>query len=206
MYYPHCFDIIDTEVIKEIFTFNDAVLNSEMYKWFLTNKETYDVVHLRRGDINHVNFMGHHSVISKQSYCNQIEKLGLDKEKVIWVSDDKNEKTLNQWNTKIQHAQWNYPIGAHFYQEIFVEFLPDFLMIMFAKTILRGNSSFSWWASHLSNATIYSPIIKPKPYDVQNSRYLMDTDFAEGNQEHFMGSKCENFNDIIFHNTLSKHN
>jgi hypothetical protein len=203
MYFSHCFDFMDTDLIKEIFTFNDAVLNSEMYKWFFTNKYKYDVVHLRRGDINMLNYNGAHSVISKQSYLNQIEKLGLCKENIIWVSDDNKEQTLNKWHAKSHGHRWTFPCGEHFCEEIFLDFLPDFLMIIFAKTILRGNSSFSWWSSYLSNATIYSPIMKPKPDNMKNKHYIMDTEFVEGNHPHFMGSKCEGqFNDIIFHNSL----
>jgi hypothetical protein len=198
MYYTHCFNIIDSEFIKEIFTFNDAVLNSDIYKWFYANKNTYDVVHLRRGDINSLNFNGHHSVISKESYLNQIKKLGLCKEKIIWISDDYNERTFNPWHKKSPGHRWSYPRGEHFCKEIFLDFFPDFLMMIFAKTILRGNSAFSWWASHLSNATIYSPVIKPKPRNMKNKRYIITTELVEGNYPHFMGSKCEGeFNDII---------
>jgi hypothetical protein len=199
MYFTHCFDIFDSTLIKEIFTFNDAVLHSELYKWFFLNKYTYDVIHLRRGDINALNFNGAHSVISKQSYLNQIEKLGLCKENIICVSDDSKEQTMNIWIAKSPGHRWTYPQGEHFCEEIFLDFLPDFLMIIFAKTILRGNSSFSWWAAHLSNATIYSPFIKPKPDDMKNKHYVMDTYFVEGNHPHFMGNKYEGeFNDIIF--------
>ena len=199
MYFPHCFDIIDSELIKEIFTFNDAVLNSEIYKYFFTNKYTYNVVHLRRGDINTVNFNGCHSVISKESYLSQIKKLGLCKDNIVWISDDYKERTFNKWHEKSPGHRWTYPRGEHFCNEIFLDFLPDFLMMIFAKTILRGNSAFSWWASQLSNATIYSPFIKPKPDNMKNKHYIMTTEFVEGNYPHFMGNKCEGeFNDIIF--------
>jgi len=200
MYFPFLFEILDSNFLKEIFTFNDNVKNSEMYNWFESRKHTYDVCHLRRGDISSLNFNGAHSMISKKSYLKQIDILKMNKDDIVWISDDPNEQTKNIWISKSPGHRWTFPCGEHPCPEIFFDFLPDLLNIMFARKILRGNSSFSWWGSFLSNAVeIYSPLIKPKPIEYKNKYFEVDTEFVKGNHPHFMGSKCEGeFNDIIF--------
>jgi len=158
-------------------------------------------MHIRRGDIAEKTFNGAHSMISKESYLKQLKKLNINPLEIVCVSDDPSEQTFNPWNKKSKGHQWTYPSGEHFQPEIFMDFFPDFLNIMFARTIIRGNSSFSWWASCLSDATIYSPIIKVKPEELKNKYYLMDTDFLKGNYSHFMGNRLEgDFYDIILPN------
>lgn len=49
-------------------------------------------------------------------------------------------------------------------------FIPDFISLMKAKVLFRGNSTFSWWAATLSDAEIFSPVI----------------DDLEGGREHFV--------------------
>jgi hypothetical protein len=200
MYFQFLFEIIDSNFLKEIFLFNDNVTNSEMYKWFDSRKHTYDVCHLRRGDISYINYQGTHSMISKESYLNQLNILKINKDDIVWISDDPCEKTPNIWNVKSAGHIWDYPCGEKYCPEIFLDFLPDLLNITFARKILRGNSSFSWWGAFLSNATdIYSPIIKPKPDELKNKYCKQDTEFVKGNYPHFMGNKCEGcYDDIIF--------
>ena len=197
MYYKHCFKIYNNDIIKEIYTFNHVILQSDIYKWFEDRNNTYNVAHIRRGDISSNNFNGHHSMVSKESYLTQIELLSLDN--IVWVSDDNKEKTVNIWHNKSPGHKWSYPCGESQCKDIFFDFLPDFLLILFARTIIRGNSSFSWWASYLSNAKVYSPVINVKPVEVKNKYYKMDTTYVEGNHPHFMGNISEGeFNDIIF--------
>jgi len=50
----------------------------------------------------------------------------------------------------------------------------DFVEIMKAKAIFRSNSTFSWWAATLSNATVYSPV-------VGDLTGWQDVPFVEGN-------------------------
>lgn len=38
-------------------------------------------------------------------------------------------------------------------------FLPDFYLLTKTPVLLRGNSSFSWWASVLNHGITYSPVI-----------------------------------------------
>jgi hypothetical protein len=199
MYFQHLFDLFDRELIKEIFTFNKAVLQSEMYQWFSANKNTQTVCHLRRGDIAELNYIGAHSMISKESYLKQLHLLSIDCSNIIWLSESKQDRTENIWNNKSRGHHWAYPKGESYCSEIFLDFLPDFLSMIFAKTLLRGNSSLSWWGAFLSSAKVYSPVIIPKPQERKNKYYCCDSIFVEGNTPHFMGSKLEAscFNDII---------
>lgn len=54
-------------------------------------------------------------------------------------------------------------------------FVEDFQVMMNAKVLLRGNSSFSWWAATLGNAQVYSPLIDGLPDGER------DVDFVPGN-------------------------
>lgn len=61
--------------------------------------------------------------------------------------------------------------------------LPDFYRLQTADTLLRGNSTFSFWASVLSLSPrhrVFSPIIHGKPGGV-----MSDCDFVEGNWPRF---------------------
>jgi hypothetical protein len=200
MYFQYLFDLFDQELIREIYTFNDSVLQSEMYKWFYENKNTQTVCHLRRGDIADPNYIGCHSMISIESYLKQFDMLGISAADVIWLSESKQDRSDNIWNDKSRGHNWAYPKGESYCPEIFLDFLPDFLSMIFAKTLLRGNSSLSWWGAFLSSAEIYAPIINPKPQDRHNKYHYCDCEFVKGNAPHFMGSKLDAFSfiDIIF--------
>lgn len=203
MYFTHCFNIMDESFIKEIYTFNDNVLNSEIYNWYYNNKNINNVIHLRRGDIAEINYVGGHSMISKDSYYKQLQLLNIN-DNIIWLCENKQDRTENIWNNKSYGHRWSYPKGEHECPNIFFDFFPDFLSMIFAKVLLRGNSSLSWWGAFLSNAIIYSPIIKPKPIENINKYYCMDTEFIRNNNPHFMGNKSESefFNDIIISKLL----
>ncbi len=58
-------------------------------------------------------------------------------------------------------------------------FLPDFYRMMRAKTLLRGNSTFSWWAATLGNARVFSPVVEGIPGGHH------DVAFVEGNHPRF---------------------
>ena len=83
-------------------------------------------------------------------------------------------------------------------KDIIFDFLPELLLLVFAKKIYRSNSSFSWFGSFLSNAIIYSPVVKPKTPECKGKFFEIDTDFACNNCEPFMGSREEGFQDIYF--------
>ena len=122
--------------------------------------------------------------------------MGVDPKKVIWVSDDPNIRTTTKWH-QYCHYDWKYPTGQVEIDTITFDFLPDFLAMIFARNLFRGNSSLSWWAGFLNTGTVYSPVLKSRV--TCNERDFMECDFVRGNHPHFMGAKWEGaFSDIIF--------
>lgn len=210
MYIDHCYKTMTTPFMKELFTFNDLVKNSQIYKEIESLKHTYDLVHLRRGDIAMTNYKGAHSMISKDSYISAVEHYGFSVDSMVWISDNESETHIpykmndlkewhKKWTTKAKrvHNQWFYPTGEKKDSEVFFDFFPDFLLLHFARTIFRGNSAFSWWGALLSDAKIYSPVIQSKPVDRKDKYYCQESVvFVEGNAPHFMGSIAEGFIDI----------
>ncbi len=57
------------------------------------------------------------------------------------------------------------------------DFMQDFYLLTRSQVIFRANSSFSWWAATLSDATIYSPMIDR----LEGGREHDDVQFIEGN-------------------------
>ena len=214
MYAEHCHKHMSSSFVKNLFEFNDTVKNSEMYKEIETLKGTYDIVHLRRGDIAMPTYTGAHSMIAKQCYINALEHYGYEEKEVVWISDNYNETTipsknadLNIWyqkwlpKTHEGRHRWFYPTGEHKINDIvFFDFFIDFLLLKFARTIFRGNSAFSWWGAFLSDATnMYSPILQSKPLDKKEKYYVQqDVIFIDNNEPHFMGSIGEGFVNIKF--------
>ena len=205
MYIPELLNEFDTNFLKELFEFNDDIKNSQMYKDIYEHRGTYTVAHIRKGDIADKNYKGAHSCISNESYINIMNHHEVDISKVIWLSDDKSERTehpfpftTKNWYDCSKGHKWTYPAGEHPYPEVVFDFLPELLLMIFAKRIYRANSSFSWWGAFLSNAEIYSPVIKSKPVDDRGKFHLQTCDFVEGNYPHFMGSIEEQMHDIRF--------
>ncbi len=60
-----------------------------------------------------------------------------------------------------------------------LEFLPDFFRLCNASTLLRGNSSFSWWAATLGGMLVYSPIVEGLGAGEHHCK------FVEGNHPRF---------------------
>ncbi len=214
MYAGHCHKHMSKDFVKQLFEFNENVKNSEMYKEIETLKGTYDLVHLRRGDISIPSYKGAHSMIAKQCYINALEHYGFEEKNVVWISDNYNETSiptkneeLNAWyqkwlpRTNEGKHKWFYPIGEHKIDDVvFFDFFIDFLLLKFARTIFRGNSAFSWWGAFLSDASkVYSPILQSKPSDKKEKYHVQqDVIFVENNDPHFMGSTGEGFINIKF--------
>ena len=89
MYFPHCFSVYDVDFIKNvIYDFKDEIKESELYRTLEEKKGTYDVIHLRRGDIAMKRYNGAHSMISKKTYVDAVKKFGNDISNCVRVSDD----------------------------------------------------------------------------------------------------------------------
>lgn len=136
---------------------------SELKRWFTflpefknrfpKPKKCYIAAHIRRGDYVE-QFSNIFCTISEQSYINACEKFKLDKNKLIYVREDKpqidNELPEN------------------------LNFLTDFFTLLNADVILRANSTFSWWAATLGNGKVFSPL-------VENKHGEHTVDFVAGN-------------------------
>jgi hypothetical protein len=190
-YQASIFDGMDLSYIKHIFELSDTIKESEIYKYWESRAGTYDVAHLRRGDCADVNYnltneQGY-SVVSKESYYAAYEKFGYDKDKVEWISNDNTGK----WHPDRPDTPvfpWTYPEGAYFDKDKMFDWLNDWLKFYFARTVFRGNSSFSFWACLLSpTAKVYSPVMdKQLIYGRDGITEEITVDFTEGNENHWM--------------------
>ncbi len=176
--------------------FSDEVKNLDVYKRLEDKQGTYDIAHLRRDDISNANYNKRnqqaYSVVSKLSYMKAFQKFGFCPSCVEWTTDD----WTGKWGVgkPTIRGGWNYPIGSKRIPDVMFDWLPDFLRLYFARTIFRGNSSFSWVAAFLSPcAKVYSPVLtQRKTYMEQSDELLFD--FVEGNEPHWMnlkGSHCD---------------
>jgi len=192
-YQESIFDEMDLSYIKHIFELSDIVKQSESYKYWESKAGTYDVAHLRRGDIADVQYNLNneqgYSVVSKESYFRAFEKFGYDKDKIEWISND-NTKKWHPDRPDTPMLPWRYPEGAQFDNNIIFDWLDDWLKIYFARTVFRGNSSFSFWACLLSpTAKVYSPVVnKQLIYGRDGRTEEIDLEFTEGNENHWMYS------------------
>lgn len=211
MYFPHIFKMFDkTFLANEVFKFKESVMQLPMIQEILAIKQTYDVVHWRRGDIASKAYKGAHSLVSQQSIDQALGRFRETQElPLIFVSDDTSVRTqhikdlnLSKWYKKSTGHSWSYPVGEHVKnQDIIFDWLFEFFVIMNARTVYRGNSAFSWWASFFGqlcnpDINIYAPVIRTKPNEFKNKFWEMDCAFRKGNDPHFMGSKEEGFHDI----------
>lgn len=76
-----------------------------------------------------------------------------------------------------------------------VPWLSDFLTLMNADVLFRANSTFSWWAGTLGNASVYSPVVGNKVGPRK------DIPFVKGNHPYL--AACAG-NDYVLSGTLCK--
>lgn len=179
--------------LRSLFRLSDRVRALPLYKYWYDRRGTYDAAHVRRGGGTSEE-TGDFPVISIASYKKAIMSAGLKVSDVIWLSDDPNIRTPTDWD-KYMKGGWVYPSGQEEVPEIIYEFLPDFLAMVFARTLFRGNSSLSFWAGFLGEGRVLSPVLR-SGVDYMETRF-MDCEFVEGNHPHF---KVEHVGrpDIVF--------
>ena len=167
-FYEH----VNLSDLRRYFSFSDEVRQTDMYRELEDAQGTYDVAHFRRTDISHKNYKGGHSMVSRNSYLNAFAKFDQDPQKVLWISDE--QKVGWKWKKEIPK------IGGRL-----IPWLPDFLKIVFARNIFRSNSSFSLFASWISNSeSIYAPWLHEyTPGEVN------EFEFVKGNHPHWMSVK-----------------
>lgn len=115
-------------------------LKPEFEKWALYWTTVPAYAHRRVGDYAACGYV----VVSMESYLNQSLKMGL-------CGGDWN---LRQRGFQLVTEEEPWPDAS-----LPFPWLADFLRLMHAPILLRGNSSFSWWAATLGNAEVWSPRI-----------------------------------------------
>ena len=134
--------IYTQEQAKRWFKFR-PVIDSELKS--RVPREGNLVGHRRVGD-----YAGYgYPVVSLQSYINHCENvLGIPERELVMVTEE-SAYTLTDFPTDLA-------------------FLPDFYRLCRAHILLRGNSTFSWWAAVLGNSIVYSPLIHGKPGGIEH--------------------------------------
>ena len=163
-----CIDILSEAKVREWFTFQD-----EWLEIFPEEKGDAAVAHLRRGDYTAIHY-GWFCSISKISYLQACEKYGIDKEKLIWITEE--NPTINSRSAEVCYSRFPGTMygSANCYDDKGVGFLPDFFRMINAKVLLRANSTFSLWAGFFNKNKVYSPIVEGRVG-------MNDVEFAEGN-------------------------
>ena len=127
---------------------------------------TYTAAHLRRGDY-----------INNENYC--------------FVSDLSYDIALKKFEIPdlIVPVEEGRIIPHKTFQHMGLPWLSDFLFLRGAAHLLRGNSSFSVWASWLGEGKTYSPVVR----DLTGFQHV---DFVEGNHPCTAG-KFKNQSDLF---------
>jgi hypothetical protein len=177
------------------FEFSDEVKSSEVYRFYESLQGTYDLAHVRRGDITYrTDYSSGYSVISLDSYRRAFEKFGCDPQPMVFVSDDDSLRTHGlDFRDTPRDNNWHYPTGQEFMPDVFYPFFQDFLKMIFARRLFRGNSSFSWWAGFLAKGQVYSPILRDR-INYPTERREIQCEFEEGNEPHWFvleGHECD---------------
>lgn len=155
---------IDIKIYAQHQKYLDFYSRSQVQKWLAIKPEfdcyaidepVYSAAHLRRGDyVNNPWMRTKYCEVSETSYNVAIKKFSIPSPLF---------KVFEGWRPPFQELD-KRGLG----------FLPDFLALRNATHLLRGNSSFSVWASWLGNGKTYSPIVGTKAG-------LNDCEFVEGN-------------------------
>lgn len=122
--------------IRDWFRLRPEILE-KLHGVFFKCRNDVVVGHRRVGD-----YMGYgYPVVSEKSYYDACDKLGWPRESFTMVTEE------------------NPMMDEQFIGDL--AFLPDFVRLMMSPVLLRGNSSFSWWAGALQvSGAVYSPVIE----------------------------------------------
>jgi hypothetical protein len=165
--------------------FSDEVKSSSLYRYYKSLEGTYDVAHVRRGDITYRKDANGYSVVSLESYQAAFRKFGCDPGQIVFVSDDASLRTPKyDLHDPPVDGPWNYPTGEEPIPNVFYPFFQDFLKMIFARRFFRANSSFSWWAGFLNTGSVYAPVLRDRVYYPSTGRQI-HCDFELGNEPHW---------------------
>ena len=201
MYNKFMMSHIRAEDVRRLLQFSDKVKETSIYKDLYEIRGTYDVAHVRRGDITTRAITKEDGsctlcIVSLESYKRKMRKLGIDPDSVVWISNDRRIETEQEWHADLKFQAENhktsYPVGSAEIPKYIFQFLPDFLLIYFARRIFRAPSSFSFWAAFMNeqpNKIVYSPNMhKCKKSDTQepDRPQEYDCEFEQNNRNAWM--------------------
>lgn len=143
-----------------IYTKRDCLRWFQFQEWIIEAlvEQTFQyrfLAHRRVGD-----YIGYsYPVVAKKSYEKKFDELGC-----VWRDYITEESPITNERFKDE-----------------ISFLPDFYAMCHADILLRGNSSFSWWAATLNrHGRIYSPVMVGAKGGQEN-----EVSFVEGNHPRF---------------------
>ncbi len=121
------------------------------------------------------------SWVSKSSYIDCCDRFGLDSEKITWQDGDVHFPWPDHDASLFKHHEHH----AEFDERI--DFLPDLVVMMRAKNLLRANSTFGWWAHELGdNDRVFCPdvaAVRAEDGIVGGVRVSQFVPFVEGNHK-----------------------
>ena len=116
--------------------------------------------------------------ISDASYFDCCEKHGLDRSQLFWLSSEDHYRIPQIPVEK----PWVNLTDAEKMSRL--DYLPDLALMMRAKTLLRSNSTFAWWAAALGAARVFCPDVSKVDQSkgvVNGNRVPQFVPFVEGN-------------------------
>ena len=150
MYNKFMMSHIRAEDVRRLLQFSDKVKETSIYKSLYEIRGTHDVAHVRRGDITTRAITKEDGsctlcIVSLESYKRKMRKLCIDPDSVVWISNDRRIETEQEWHADLELQAENhktkYPVGSAEIPKYIFQFLPDFLLIYFARRIFRAPSS-----------------------------------------------------------------
>jgi hypothetical protein len=116
------------------------------------------VANLRRGDYAYA--CNPFVVVSEESYLRACDQYGIDRSKVYFLNGEMHYRIAEipvdrPWVNLNDVEQGKTGNNGR------LDFLPDLVLMMRAKILLRSNSTFAWWAATLGdNERVFSPDIR----------------------------------------------
>lgn len=171
----------------------DLYTRAQVRKWFTLRPE-FDswkafvpvmdlVANLRLGDYTYA--CNPFVWISRESYEDCCDQYGLDKSKLYFLDGEQHFRIAQvpvekPWAELSPEESGKVPSD-----KARVDFIPDLLLMMQAKVLLRSNSTFAWWAATLGhNERVFCPdVFKVNADDgvVDGVRHPQHVPFVEGN-------------------------
>ncbi len=160
-------DLWKNKPYREWFKIRESLMapHKEVWRFITEHYGTMPICHIRSGDYKETPY----PILSQKTFIKAIKK---------YVSDDYDDI---QW-AFVSDGETSEPQLPQLLKETPLDFMSDFIYMMLAPILFRGNSSFSWWAATLANAEqkVYSPLVQGL------NKNDTECEFVEGNWPSFL--------------------